>query len=765
MRTKRLNIGFLIHHLDNDYAKVLLSGAFEAAEDLNINLAVFPGRSLNCQLADQKYSIYEYQHNVIYSLVSPETLDAAVVSVGTLGSFVTKEEFKSFLDGFGDLPVVTMESKVRGYPCIRLSSSGIKDIVNHLIKDHGKRNIAFVSGPSGNSDADERLGFYKEALAENGIPYNENMVAYGNFSEYCVDLVGSLIDRNHGKIDAICFANDMMCKGGYKAIEQRGLVVGKDIAVTGYDDSEVAAALRPMLTTVRADASKLGYEAVVQAVRLIETGTTEDRSLDSSVVLRSSCGCEMIPESSDDAEICTAKTPQQLTDIILADVYANLRKSKHAKAAVDRFNTYITKVLCFAADESICPQDDLDLRADLDDIILSDIMKVISTDTLLKITKSINNTAEQLCMGSSEKKCAVYSLMQYTFEALAERMHRAYYNKLEDLTFTHFLICNITKDMTVYGSNEEKSYFSVVNNLCRLHMYSSYIYTYEEPIINTNKSEWKLPDKLLLKAYHDMDKLCSLTGSAQSLDTKNFLNNNYTPDRRRVSVVTPLYINEEQYGIMLAEPETDYITYIYSIAPQICTAIKLTGLVTQLENSLDAAQYRNNMLNYMSMSDELTGIYNRRGFYKFANHSFRNPENEGKRAVLIFADLDNLKQINDTFGHDDGDYAIVQASGFLKSGLRNTDIVARIGGDEFAAFALCSDSEIIKSLPNRIKRIAAQHNLDSGKPYNVNISIGIHELICSPENTIQEFMDKADAALYADKKLKSLDIFKHKENS
>ena len=222
--SKKATIGILIHHLDNDYSKTLLKGAVAAAKDMDVNLAIFPGRSLNSQLDDRKFTMFEYQHNVIYSYVTDKSLDAVIVSAGTVGSFVSKETFAEFIKGFGNVPVITTENKVGDYPCIRLSSSGIKELVNHLIKVHGRKNIAFVSGPKNNADAQERLDYYKAALEENGMEYRENMVAYGKFSEYCVDIVGDLIDSNEGNIDAICFANDMMCKGGYKAIEKRELI-------------------------------------------------------------------------------------------------------------------------------------------------------------------------------------------------------------------------------------------------------------------------------------------------------------------------------------------------------------------------------------------------------------------------------------------------------------------------------------------------------------------------------------------------------------
>ena len=258
----KLTVGVFIHHLDNDYSKAFLKGTAAAANDLDVNLAIFPGRALDCQLADRRYTVYEYQNNVVYSFASSKSMDALIVSAGTIATCVSHDEFKEFLGGYEGLPLLTTETKFEGYPCIRLSGSGIKELVSHLVHEHGRKHIAFVSGPEGNTDADERLNYYKEALAENGLEFDPDLVTYGNFSEYCVDIVTDLIDRNEGKIDAICFANDMMCRGGYKAIESKGLRVGKDIAVTGYDDSEVAATLRPMLTTVRADASMLGYRAV-----------------------------------------------------------------------------------------------------------------------------------------------------------------------------------------------------------------------------------------------------------------------------------------------------------------------------------------------------------------------------------------------------------------------------------------------------------------------------------------------------------------------
>ncbi len=757
----RLTIGLMIHHLDNDYSKTLLKGAVSAAEEMDVNLAILPGRSLNCQLDDPKYTAYEYQYNTIYSYASCKNLDALIVSAGTVGQFISKDEFKDFLDSYSGLPILTMENAVSGYPCIRLSGSGIKSIVNHLIKEHGKKHIAFVSGPKGNADADERLAYYREALEENGIDFDQQLVAYGRFSEFCVDLVGNLIDSNEGRIDAICFANDMMCKGGYKAIKQKGLVIGKDIAVTGYDDSEVATALTPMLTTIRADAAMLGNCAVKEAIKLAQGKKIDDMiSLGSSVVTRQSCGCTTLWNIGSDKRKSAIRnlSAEELANSLIVE-YAPKSYSDNSNGQTEKLRSFIRGVIQFACCKNTA--DSEALCKSFKTLMAEGLAGIVQPDTIVDILKAVRYAATIIADDNKDKSIEIHNIIEYCFETFSEFMLSTSREAMDDLTFTHFLINNIAKDMTANGSDEEKSYLSIVNILYRTHMSSSYIYTYTEPVIHQREMKWNLPAQFCLKSYHDGEALTTVKKDAQLMDSSDCITNDFTPNRRRTMILFPLFLNEEHYGVIVSEIEYDYFCYIYSVAPQICTAIKLTRLVNQLECSLSAATFRNNQLNRISMYDELTGVYNRRGFFEFANRVLTAPENDGKHAVIIFGDLDNLKKINDTFGHDNGDYAIMCAADFIKGGLRNADIVGRIGGDEFAAFALCESLCKSESIPSRIKQIAEMHNATSDKSFNITISVGIHEIICSPELNIQSFMKHADSALYEDKKNKNPDILKH----
>lgn len=209
MRKERLHIGLMIHHLENEYATELLRGAMFAAEELDINLILLPGRGINAVEDDEKYSIYDYQYNVIYHYVSKSNLDALIVSAGTIGSYISQKEMLRFLRGYEGLPILTMEVEYPGYPCVHFNANGMKLAVDHLIDDCGSQKIGYVSGTIGNADAMERLQCYRIALEDHHIPYDRTKVVYGNFCESSEEVVRMLLDA-HPDLEAIAFANDKM---------------------------------------------------------------------------------------------------------------------------------------------------------------------------------------------------------------------------------------------------------------------------------------------------------------------------------------------------------------------------------------------------------------------------------------------------------------------------------------------------------------------------------------------------------------------------
>ncbi|MCC2668978.1 MAG: diguanylate cyclase [Armatimonadetes bacterium] len=150
------------------------------------------------------------------------------------------------------------------------------------------------------------------------------------------------------------------------------------------------------------------------------------------------------------------------------------------------------------------------------------------------------------------------------------------------------------------------------------------------------------------------------------------------------------------------------------------------------------------------LKDELTDLYNRRGFLMLAEHSAQMARRLGRSAQLVFLDLDGLKQINDTYGHTEGDSALVEFAEILRQTFRNSDIAARLGGDEFAVLMVV-DGVSADGMPT----MRLQHGLDYAnatrqRPYRLSASMGV--ITFDPERTLEAQLAEADAVMYAQKR-------------
>ncbi len=191
---------------------------------------------------------------------------------------------------------------------------------------------------------------------------------------------------------------------------------------------------------------------------------------------------------------------------------------------------------------------------------------------------------------------------------------------------------------------------------------------------------------------------------------------------------------------------------------QSVTLIQFRGKRAVLGSFLNITEKKQmeEKLRNMSIIDDLTQLYNRRGFFALATQQMKIASRDRKEMLFFFVDLDGLKLINDTLGHQEGDLAIVSAAGILKQTFRDADVIGRIGGDEFAILAVGISGTTGKILYNRLQEHIDLYNDRSDKGYRLSMSVGI--AIYDPQNpsTIDELMSMADALMYEDKKSKDL---------
>ena len=282
---KRIKIGLLVDDIDSSFTQQTCRGAELGAVSIDANLYIFPMKYLDSREFLDDHSRFEYQYNMIYRFITEKNIDILFVLMGNIGCRTEYKKQIDFLNDLPDIPIVTLFTSFEGFPSVTFNNrKGLEEVIQHLIDHHKAKDIGFVSGPLTNGDAVERLDVYKSVLDANGIAYDENKVVYGNFEAACEDVVEDLLDRNP-KLDAVVFASDLMALGGYNVFKSRGMDIGKDILVTGFDNAPFSSGIVPALTTVEASAANLAFRAVEHTAQFIDK-TIDAFKIDTSFVNR-----------------------------------------------------------------------------------------------------------------------------------------------------------------------------------------------------------------------------------------------------------------------------------------------------------------------------------------------------------------------------------------------------------------------------------------------------------------------------------------------
>lgn len=211
-----------------------------------------------------------------------------------------------------------------------------------------------------------------------------------------------------------------------------------------------------------------------------------------------------------------------------------------------------------------------------------------------------------------------------------------------------------------------------------------------------------------------------------------------------IFLITVMHDMLIQSGLLHASSLIPLGFFIFIFSQSYMLSAKFSNAFTKIEKLIEE--------NRSVYTDELTGILNRRGFYKQGINLFKAALITGGRFTLFFGDLNKLKTINDSFGHKEGDEAIKRTADLLKNSFGKDDIVARMSGDEFIAIAVNKASEVeAKKIIKLINSNFHNHNLNSNKPYNLSISIGYSVYLPTINTTFQELIHEADTMLYAAK--------------
>jgi diguanylate cyclase (GGDEF)-like protein/PAS domain S-box-containing protein len=178
----------------------------------------------------------------------------------------------------------------------------------------------------------------------------------------------------------------------------------------------------------------------------------------------------------------------------------------------------------------------------------------------------------------------------------------------------------------------------------------------------------------------------------------------------------------------------------------------------RVEQALRKYRAGNEELKGLSLTDDLTGLNNRRGFFTLGQQQMKIAKRLRKGIFLLYIDVDQLKKTNDTYGHPVGDRVLTSVAAMLRETLRESDIMARIGGDEFAILAMRSKRGGEKTLGGRLEEKIRIHNLRNPRRFHLALSIGIVRYDPRKFASLEEFLAHGDYLMYQEKRSKTLSL-------
>jgi len=655
----RPTVGMLIGMLDEDYQANIWKNIADNALELDVNLIFIVGKALGSPYG------YDYQHHLSYSLVNERNLDGLIILTGSLGCFISLEESTAFCERFQPLPTASIGQAIKGIPSILLDNKfGLKEVIKHLIVDHGYKRIAHIRGPEGYQEADIRFETYKKTLEEYELPFNPELVVPGNFVyDKGSEAMRILLEDRKQQCDAVVSANDDMALGALKYLQEKGIRVPQEIALTGFDDIKLAKIFNPPLTTVKQplhDQAKKALEIVLAQIR--GEKVPDILYLPSKAVIRQSCGCfspsmlyidftiEHQPAGDDrsksDLEINKERIINNTTRELKAKGINNIVLFDWLKKMLDgmieciKNHDYKSKAFFYLiADLPISK-----VGVTKHESFWQNVIKTLYTNTLLTLKdnnaifflellyKKIQIFLSELLLRPDPFQSVNEKHMVWTLRSVASVL-------LSSFEFNQ-LLEDIKKQLPYVG----------ISKCC--------IALFDGPVEKIAKYFWSVPQKSQLLLAFNKDKSFTAKDSINCFPTFELIPREYLPAHERYSMaLMPLFFRDEHFGFILFELGSRIETVYETLRGYISSSLKGALLFRKQKQSeelqiaaMQAAENANKTKGEFlaNMSHEIrTPMNSIIGFTELLLEEEENSQKKDKLKIIMKAGDNLLEIIND----------------------------------------------------------------------------------------------------------------------
>ena len=570
----------------------------------------------------------------IYKLAKLEEYDGLIVFSGLLNDPILAQQACKEAKKRG-IPVVSIGMQIKDIPYVGINNSdGMRELVEHLITEHGVKNVVYIGGTKTHVDSVERLEVVKEVMKKHDLKLPKKNIFYGDWvNEKAIAFTDELAKSPDGLPDVIICANDIMALAVACELRDLGYELPRDVIVTGFDHIGEGSVSYPALTTVDQDYETIGYNSCKLLYDIVKGKKKEKYSFVSSkLVIGESCGCNL-----------EADSPY---DIRRRDYCRNIHaKSKQA----DFFNRF--------------------MRAERTQILESS--------------------------GYSDMK---------------KRLREFYSSNREYIGDNYYVMLN-------------RSYFENISADDSDLLCNGYDADFDTTVA---LYDGKISDK----------------GIDKNLRIPGFIK---IPGEQHIYFFYPLHNNQYNYGYVVFRDGTyiiDEAFRIYEYLEKMEHSFKEFRINMRLEQA-------NRDLRFLYDKDPMTGLYNRFCFVSHAIPIVEGSSERSKQALIMFIDINNMKKINDRYGHVYGDKAIHILSDSITHSIDDDDAIGiRFGGDEFLIIAGNADKKYAEKIKRKITSYIEKENSRGVNPFKFSISIGYVLTDPKSKRTVNDYVDEADRLMY-----------------
>ena len=738
----------------------MYSGFYDAAREAGVNLVYLlgpqsPGEDGDPSLEEDVDDYYINQLDAVYDYAGILKPDALILVSTSVRHSLIMPDINALVERYKDIPTLVLEN-IPGKPSIPYqvadSYGPMCECVEHLIVHHGYSFIVYVSGDTEEYDFKERLRAFRDTMNAHSLSYDRSQIIVCDSSDNAERKINGIFD-DFPYVDAIVCSCDAFARIVYRACNRRGIIIGKDVAVTGFDDLGLSHEMIPAPTGVMYDSYVFGRTALNRALQIARGQKTGGMKIPCHFIKRCSCGCTE-SENPDRYEGGPAPVDQVIMDKLRKFLNDNVVKTVDEiysflpyESEKIEFRKRYEAMFDFIFSAMLSPWEDIENTFKKIGEYVRELSKYGSVSARMITGRTIFILDNMICMlpfGKERSKLTAIMLeaIKQLKEAEIVRMRETGSLRRKQLWFLPLF----TRDLFDIGKSEAEVIPTLLGRLRAMNIESVHLFMYNRPVVYRRGTLPPPPDKLHYAGFFDRNSIqVFLRQNSVIIDMDNGISSVLPKDRAVNYSSFVICSGDRQYGIILYEVDRNDVFFAMMCTLQIGALFNFRDISYIANENAEALRQKEDILGYVSDRDDLTAVLNGRGFIEHLIKAVS--DNTGRQGYLVFADVSHLKEINSGYGHEAGDEALVTSARELARVLGEENPLGRIGDDEFISVIFTDTYDMIESIRKSVRNGLEEYNLNSERPYNIDIALDAYPFVCEKNMDVSRLIGEAGSVM------------------